>query len=74
MASPEKRDLTVYRERHPCGRRSRLSGRGDLNPGPHGPEPCALAGLRYAPKAGRIIAQNNIIDKSAGMWYTGARL
>ena len=26
-----------------------LSGRGALNSGPHGPEPCALAGLRYAP-------------------------
>ena len=26
------------------------SGRGDLNPGPHGPDPCALAELRYAPK------------------------
>ena len=25
------------------------SGRRDLNSGPHGPEPCALAGLRYAP-------------------------
>ena len=27
----------------------RQSGRGDLNPGPHGPDPCALAELRYAP-------------------------
>jgi hypothetical protein len=27
------------------------SGRRDLNSGPHGPEPCALAGLRYAPSA-----------------------
>ena len=26
------------------------SGRGDLNPRPHGPDPCALAELRYAPK------------------------
>ena len=25
------------------------SGRRDLNPGPHGPEPCALAGLSHAP-------------------------
>jgi hypothetical protein len=25
------------------------SGREDLNLRPHGPEPCALAGLRYAP-------------------------
>ena len=25
------------------------SGRADLNRGPHGPEPCALAKLRYAP-------------------------
>ena len=30
------------------------SGRRDLNPGPHGPEPCALAGLSYAPH-GEII-------------------
>ena len=27
------------------------SGREDLNLRPHGPEPCALAGLRYAPNA-----------------------
>jgi hypothetical protein len=27
----------------------RKSGRRDLNPGPHGPEPCTLAGLSYAP-------------------------
>jgi hypothetical protein len=27
----------------------RSSGRRDLNPGPLGPEPSALAGLRYAP-------------------------
>ena len=26
-----------------------MSGRADLNRGPHGPEPCALAGLSYAP-------------------------
>ncbi len=26
------------------------SGRGDLNPGPRGPDPRALAELRYAPK------------------------
>ncbi len=25
------------------------SGRRDLNSGPHGPEPCALAGLSHAP-------------------------
>jgi hypothetical protein len=25
------------------------SGRADLNRRPHGPEPCALTGLRYAP-------------------------
>ena len=31
---------------YPCGPRS---GREDLNLRPHGPEPCALAGLRYAP-------------------------
>ena len=27
------------------------SGRRDLNSGPHGPEPCALAGLSHAPNA-----------------------
>ena len=26
-----------------------LSGRADLNRRPHGPEPCALAGLSHAP-------------------------
>ena len=26
-----------------------LSGRGDLNSGPHDPQSCALTGLRYAP-------------------------
>ena len=49
MVSPDRRDLTVCQECRPCGRHSLLSGRGDLNPGPHGPEPCALTGLRYAP-------------------------
>ena len=32
-----------------------LSGRADLNRGPHGPEPCALAGLSYAPMVVIII-------------------
>jgi hypothetical protein len=27
------------------------SGRPDLNRGPHGPKPCALSELRYAPQA-----------------------
>ncbi|GAG48599.1 unnamed protein product, partial [marine sediment metagenome] len=53
---------------------SLLSGRGDLNPGPHGPEPCALSGLRYAPKASRIIAQKPAIDKSGQLWYTLSNL
>ncbi len=29
-----------------------LSGRADLNRRPHGPEPCALTKLRYAPHGG----------------------
>jgi hypothetical protein len=34
-----------------CTRGVLLSGRRDLNSGPHGPEPCALAGLSHAPNA-----------------------
>ena len=30
---------------------NKKSGREDLNLRPHGPEPCALAGLRYAPNS-----------------------
>src|SRR5574341_2374118 len=30
------------------------SGRRDLNPQPHGPEPCALAKLRYSPTRGLL--------------------
>ena len=34
------------------------SERADLNRGPHGPEPCALAKLRYAP--------NNVLNNTIG--------
>jgi hypothetical protein len=34
---------------------SQKSGRRDLNSGPHGPEPCALAGLSHAPNVWIII-------------------
>ena len=37
----------VAQTAYPCGLQS---GREDLNLRPHGPEPCALTGLRYAPK------------------------
>jgi hypothetical protein len=40
------------------------SGREDLNLRPHGPEPCALAGLRYAPSKcgphGRTILYSSL--------------
>ena len=32
------------------------SGRGDLNPGPRGPDPRALAELRYAPKVSLLYS------------------
>jgi hypothetical protein len=32
-----------------------LSGRADLNRRPHGPEPCALAGLSHAPNSFYLI-------------------
>ena len=38
-----------------------LSGRADLNRRPHGPEPCALAGLSYAP-------MEVIIIQAIGFW------
>src|SRR5512136_917815 len=40
------------------------SGSGDLNSRPHGPEPCALAWLRYSPNCGMIIAANGEMAKS----------
>ena len=47
-------DLSKERRIFELRRSFVLSGRRDLNPGPHGPEPCALAGLSYAPH-GEII-------------------
>jgi hypothetical protein len=38
-----------------------LSGRPDLNRGPHGPEPCALAGLSHAPRSPRMGNSGGII-------------
>ena len=43
----------------------KVSGRRDLNPRPHGPEPCALAGLRYAPNT-PIIPQHSRFDERTG--------
>ena len=41
------------------------SGRADLNRRPHGPEPCALSELRYAPVgAGQSIARRLLVSKS----------
>ncbi len=34
------------------GRKSKKSGREDSNLRPHGPKPCALTGLSYAPRKG----------------------
>ena len=42
-----------------------LSGCPDLNRGPHGPEPCALAGLSHTPKVKGIITSANAFDKPA---------
>ena len=38
-----------------------LSGRGDSNSRPLGPEPSALAGLRYAPNVPQKIAEFQLI-------------
>ena len=40
------------------------SGREDLNLRPHGPEPCALAKLSYAPSA--LIGESNSPEGSVG--------
>ena len=58
------------------------SGRADLNRRPHGPEPCALTGLRYAPMKLStslwclgIIIQRRTVGKEGGTgWKSGATL
>src|SRR5271165_5629691 len=53
-----------------------LSGRQDLNLRPHGPEPCALSRLSYAPRmhALTILATRqvlSIVSRLAARWRTG---
>jgi hypothetical protein len=60
-ALPEPKN-TGDEKRSPADMRGRLSGRRDLNPRPLGPEPSALAGLRYAPNdtkytTSRVVSQ-----------------
>ncbi len=50
------------------GKQVKKSGREDLNLRPHGPEPCALAGLRYAPYES-IILHRCTLCKRARMSY-----
>jgi hypothetical protein len=50
---------------------TRKSGREDLNLRPHGPEPCALTELRYAPNDGIILALMRLY-KPAGNSYNEA--
>jgi hypothetical protein len=42
--------LFLNNKKHSFSGVSYLSGRADLNRWPHGPEPCALSGLSYAPQ------------------------
>ena len=49
----------------------RKSGREDLNLRPHGPEPCALTELRYAPNNG-IICPLLQLYKLKLVGYNGA--
>ena len=51
--------------------RKRKSGREDLNLRPHGPEPCALTELRYAPNNG-IICPLLHLYKLKVVGYNGA--
>jgi hypothetical protein len=71
--APPRRTARCRKELVSVDSAQEKSGREDLNLRPHGPEPCALTGLRYAPFT-RIIPYVSRLYKRVQMRYNQARI